>query len=211
MGDVDVLQPTAENTARVADCIRDGGVAVVPGDTNMTFAVDPHSESAVERVYELKRRDRDSPLSVLHHDPTEWRRYGRTDHAGLLDALVDEFLPGPLNVIVERTDAVPEHAVSGFDTVCLGSFRNDAWRGVAARVSPIAATSANISGEADDGLVDVATAVEHVGAGADCVLAGSGLDWTTQSTTIVDLTGEPSVFRAGDVTRAALNDVRDVF
>jgi L-threonylcarbamoyladenylate synthase len=209
--DPDFLQPTPENAARVADCVRDGGVAVVPGDTNMTFAVAPDSEAAVDRVYELKQRDRDSPLSVLQYDPTEWRRFGRTDHAGVFDALVEAFLPGPLNVIVERTDAVPAHAVSGFDTVCLGSFRNDAWRAVAARVSPIAATSANISGEADDGLVDVETALDHVGGGADVVLGGPGLEWTTQSTTIVDLTGEPTVFREGDVTRADLNEVRDVF
>jgi L-threonylcarbamoyladenylate synthase len=209
--DPTALQPTPTNAERVADCIRDGGVAVVPGDTNMTFAVDPDSEAAVERVYALKGRDRDSPLSLLHYDPAEWRRYGRTDHADVFDALVDAFLPGPLNVIVERTDDVPGHVVSGFETVCLGSFRNDAWRAVASRVSPVAATSANISGEADDALVDVATALDHVGEGADVVLGGEGLDWTTQSTTIVDLSGEPTVFREGDVTRADLNDVRDVF
>ncbi len=205
------LQPTAENVARVADCIRDGGVAVIPGDTNMTFAVDPENEAAVERVYELKGRDRDSPLSVLQHDPTEWRRFGRTPHDDLYDDLVEAFLPGPLNVIVERTDEVPAHVVSGFETVCLGSFRNETWRAVTSQVSPIAATSANISGAVDDGLVDLSTALDHVGAGADCVLAGEGLAWTTQSTTIVDLSDEPTVFREGDVSRAELNEVRDVF
>lgn len=205
------LAPTDENAARVADCVRDGGVAVVPGDTNMTFAVDPDSEAAVDRVYELKQRSRSKPLSVLCHDPTDWRAYGRSDHAGLLDDLVEAFLPGPLNVIVERTDAVPAHVVGGLDTVCLGSFRNDAWRAVAERASPVAATSANVSGTFDDGLVGVEDAVEHVGHGVDYVLEGAGLEWTTRSTTILDLTGDPTVFREGDVGRDELATVTDAF
>lgn len=177
----------------------------------MTFAVDPGSEAAVDRVYELKQRSRSKPLSVLCHDPTDWRTYGRSEHAGLVDDLVDAFLPEPLNVIVERTDAVPEHVVGGFDTVCLGSFRNDAWRAFAAHASPVAATSANVSGEFDDGLVGVEDAVEHVGHGVDYVLEGEGLAWMTQSTTILDLIGEPTVFREGDVGRDDLATVTDAF
>lgn len=203
--------PTPDHIDAVVDCIERGGVAVVPGDTNMTFAVDPESEAAVERVYDLKGRDRSKPLSVLHHDPAEWRRYGTTEHEALLDDLVEAFLPGPLNVIIERKLTVPAHVVGGMDTVCLGSFRNEVWRSVAARAGPVAATSANISGEFDDGLVGVDDAVEHVGAGADFVLAGDGLDWTTQSTTIVDLTGSPSIFREGDITRADIAAVTDAF
>lgn len=177
----------------------------------MTFAVDPSDEAAVDRVYELKRRDRSKPLSVLHHDPTDWHQFGTTPHDELLADLVDRFLPGPLNVIVERRETVPDYVVSGFDTVCLGSFRNEVWRAVTDRTGPVAATSANVSGEFTDGLVGVQDALDHVGHGVDYVLDATGLDWTTQSTTIVDLSDNPSVFREGDITREKLAAVSDVF
>jgi L-threonylcarbamoyladenylate synthase len=203
------LAPTPENVARAADCVRDGGVVLVPGDTNVTFAVDPGSRRAVERVYEAKGRDRSKPLSVLVHDPDDWRTYGHSDHADLVEDLFEAFLPGPLNVIVERRPTVPDYVVAGLDTVCLGSFRNDTWRALAREAGPVAATSANRSGAVEEGLVDLDTAVDQVGDGVDLVLAGEGLAWTTRSTTILDLTGEPTVFREGDLDRTDLARVTD--
>lgn len=206
-----IRDPTSANVARAAEIVREGGVIALPGDTNVVLAADPHQQAAVERIYEIKRRDRSSPLSVLHHDPADWRRYVDPDDTALMTALVDRFLPGPFNVIAPKTDRVPDYVVSGLDTVCVGSFRNETWRALADRVSPLATTSANLSGTVDDGLVGLDTASVQVGEAVDLLLGGEGLDWTTRSTTIVALNGEPRVFREGDVGRAALNDVRDVF
>lgn len=206
-----VLAPTAANLDRAAEVVRSGGVVAVPGDTNVVLAADPGDERAVERVYEAKRRDRSKPLSLLFHDAEDWRRYGHTEHEALMTALVEAFWPGPFNVILERTDRVEPFLVSGLATVCVGTFETPVWRRLAARVDPLAATSANRSGAVDEGLVDLATAVEQVGDRVDLVLGGDSPDWPTQSTTIVDLTGEPTVFREGDLTRADLNEVRDVF
>jgi L-threonylcarbamoyladenylate synthase len=208
-----VLEPTPENVARAAETLADGGLVVAPGDTNMVVLAAPDDERAVDRVYEAKGRDRSSPLSVLVHDPDDWRRFAADDAANgdLAADLADALLPGPFNFIVERSESVPAHVVSGLDTVCLGSFANETWRALAARTGPVAATSANRSGAVDEGLVDLDTAVAHLGDAVDVVLAGDRLDWTTTSTTIVDLTGDPTVFRQGDVTRERLNAVRDVF
>lgn len=206
-----VLAPTAANLDRAAEVVRSGGVVAVPGDTNVVLAADPSDEHAVERVYEVKRRDRSKPLSLLFEDPADWRLYGRTDHEPLLETLAAAFWPGPFNVILDRTERVEPFLVSGLDTVCVGSFETPVWRRLAARVDPLAATSANRSGAVDSGLVDLRTAVEQVGDRVDLVLGGDSPDWPTQSTTIVDLTGEPTVFREGDIGRERLNQVRDVF
>ncbi len=206
-----VLAPTEANVRRAAEAVRSGGVVAVPGDTNVVLAADPDDERAVERVYDVKGRDRSKPLSLLFHDPEDWRLYGDTDHEELLEALIEAFWPGPFNVILERTDRVEPFLVSGLDTVCVGTFETPVWRRLAARVDPLAATSANRSGAVREGLVDLETAVDHVGDGVDCVLGGDSPDWTTRSTTIVDLTDEPTVFREGDIGRDRLNDVRDVF
>jgi L-threonylcarbamoyladenylate synthase len=70
-------------------------------------------------------------------------------------------------------------------------------------------TSANRAGEADDRLVDLAFAREQVGAHVDYLIEG-GLRGTTESSTILDLSGDPSVLRHGGVTVGELNRVADV-
>lgn len=205
-----VRSPSPAALDEAAATLREGGVIALPADTNLALAVDPYDPEAVERVYELKGRDRSKPLAVLHHDPSDWRRYADPTRGDLLTALEDAFLPGPLNAIVEKSEQVPDHVVAGLDTVCIGSFRNETWRAFTERVSPVAMTSANRSGAVADGLVDLSTARDQLPE-VDVFLDGDGLDWTTQSTTIVDLVGDPSVFREGDIGPEQLNEVRDVF
>ena len=60
-------------------------------------------------------------------------------------------------------------------------------------------------------MVGVEDAVERVGQGVDYVLEGTGLEWTTRFTTILDLTGDPTVFREGDVARDELATVTGAF
>jgi L-threonylcarbamoyladenylate synthase len=72
-------------------------------------------------------------------------------------------------------------------------------------------TSANLTGQADDQLVDLDLATEQVGDRVDYILKGSA-QATTQSSTIVDLSGpEPTILRHGDITVEDLNAVVDVF
>ncbi|KYD30736.1 hypothetical protein B4113_3363 [Geobacillus sp. B4113_201601] len=75
---------------------------------------------------------------------------------------------------------------------------------------PVAMTSANISGQADGFLVDLETAVLQVGDKVDYIIKG-GANGTTKSSTIIDLTSEPSIVRYGDITVEQLNKVVNIF
>jgi len=205
-----ILEPTEENLRNAADCIRTGGVVVAPSDTNLALTLDPWNEAAIERAFEIKERPPNKPLTIFVRDPEDWREYG-VDDSGLAEAFVEAFWPGPLNVVVERTDAVPDPLVCGGETVAIGCLGNPTWRRLADHAGqPLAMTSANISGRADGRLVDLDLAVEQVGDRVDYVIEG-GARGTTKSSTIVDLTGERSILRRGDITAADLNRVRDVF
>lgn len=75
---------------------------------------------------------------------------------------------------------------------------------------PIAMTSANISGQADDRLVDIDTAIEQVGKDVDFILKGES-QGTTKSSTIIDLTEKPKIVRKGDITIDGLNQAVSCF
>lgn len=203
-----VLEPTPANLSRAAAVIRDGGVIVAPTDTNLGLALDPWNDAAVERAYEIKDRPAHKPLTLFVREPDDWRRYGTHDDPGLVDELVSEFWPGPLNVVLDATDRVDQDRLTRDGTVSIGCLSNPTWRDLAARVDgPVAMTSANRSGAiGDDALVDVDLAREHVGDGVDCIVAGEA-QGTTRASAIVDLSGAPELLRKGDVTAADLRSV----
>jgi len=205
-----VLEPTPTGIETAADCLREGGVIVAPSDTNLALTLDPWDEAAIERAFAIKNREPVDPLTLFIRDPNDWTHWGTTDRRDAMDALVDAFWPGPLNLIVGKTDAVPERVVAGGETVALGCLSNPTWRNLSEAVDqPLCMTSANLTGRADDQLVDLELATEQVGDRVDYILNGHA-QGTTQSSTIVDLTGmEPTVVRHGDITVDELNEVLD--
>ncbi|SEM98840.1 tRNA threonylcarbamoyl adenosine modification protein, Sua5/YciO/YrdC/YwlC family [Halorientalis persicus] len=208
--DAPVLEPTSGNLRRAADCIADGGVVVAPSDTNLALTVDPWQDEPIERVYEMTDRPPEKPLTMFVRDPETWRTYGTHENPELAERFVEAFWPGPLNLVLRATDAVPHERVRKDGTVAIGCLSNPTWRELASHLDrPVAMTSANRAGEADDRLVDLAFAREQVGANVDYLIEG-GPRGTTESSTILDLSGEPSVLRHGDVTVADLNRVADV-
>ena len=157
------LEPTAAGIATAADCILDGGVVVAPSDTNLALTLDPWDEAAIERAFRIKNREPTDPLTLFIRDPDDWREWARTDRGVAVDALVEAFWPGPLNIVLPKTDAVPDRVVAGGETVALGCLGNPTWRRLAAAVDqPLCMTSANLTGQADDQLVDLDLAVEQV-------------------------------------------------
>ena len=204
------LEPTPEGIATAADCILDGGVIVAPSDTNLALTLDPWNEAAIERAFRIKNREPTDPLTLFIREPADWRQWATADNAAVIDDLVDAFWPGPLNIVLPKTDAVPDRVVAGGETVALGCLSNPTWRDLSAAVDqPLCMTSANLTGQADDQLVDLDLAIEQVGGRVDYVLEGEAKG-TTQSSTIVDLTGsEPTILRHGDITAADLDAAVD--
>ena len=205
-----VLEPTSENLRRAAERIRAGGVVVAPSDTNLALTLDPHDPEAIERAYAIKDRPTHKPLTLFVRDPTAWRRYGTHPEPAAIDALAEAFWPGPLNVVVNATDQVPHDRLTREGTVSIGCLSNPVWRELVEYVdSPVAMTSANVSGtRADDELVAVEVAREHVGDGVELILADEP-EGTTRASTIVDTTGEAQILRRGDLSAGEIASVLD--
>jgi len=206
-----LMEPTPDGIETAADCIRGGGVIVAPSDTNLALTLDPWDEAAIERAFRIKNREPVDPLTLFIRDPDDWTAWGTSERTETVDALVEAFWPGPLNIILEKTAAVPDRVVAGGETVALGCLGNPTWRQLSAAVDqPLCMTSANLTGQADDQLVDLELATEQVGDRVDYVLEAEP-EGTTQSSTILDITGsEPTILRHGDITATDLNSVVDI-
>jgi L-threonylcarbamoyladenylate synthase len=128
-----------------ADTIRDGGLVVYPTETVYGLGADALDADVVKAVFEAKGRDRDKPLSAAFPDArsaSEHVRLSETERA-----FADEFLPGPVTLVCEKRDSVPDVLTGGRAKVGVRVPDHDVALALLNRVAPITATSANVSGE----------------------------------------------------------------
>jgi L-threonylcarbamoyladenylate synthase len=138
-----VTVPGDDVTEAVA-ALRRGELVVYPTETVYGLAADALDPEAVERVFEAKGRSRGKPVSMALPEAAVAADYARV--SGRERAFCERFLPGPVTVLLERTDRVPDVLVAGRDRVGVRVPDHDLSRDLARRVGPITATSANRSG-----------------------------------------------------------------
>ena len=127
-----------------AAAIRGGELAVYPTETVYGLGADALDPGAVERVFETKGRDRDDPVSMAVPDVETAGRY--TDPSERERSFMREFLPGPVTVVVDRGDRVPDILTAGRDRVGVRVPDHEVALALLDRVAPVTATSANESG-----------------------------------------------------------------
>lgn len=203
-----ISQPEA-GTNRGAEIIRSGGLVAFPTETVYGLGANGLNAAAVRGIYEAKGRPTDNP-SILHVAKKSdvrrlWKRIPR-----LAQQLMDTFWPGPLTLIAERSDIVPDEVTGGLDTVAVRMPANPTARMLIQKSGvPVAAPSANLSGRPSP------TCAQHVLADMNgripLILDGGPCRYGVEST-VVSLVGAPTILRPGAVTRemlaAVIGDVR---
>ncbi|MFB6265935.1 MAG: L-threonylcarbamoyladenylate synthase [Candidatus Nanohaloarchaea archaeon] len=198
---MEVKQVSEESIQEAANTVRSGGTVIYPTETCYGIGCDATNEETVKKVYALKDRPREKGLTVIVDgvETAEKYCYLTPDDR----KIVDEFMPGPLTLVAEKKENVPDLLNSDFAFRIPGS---GAAREIAERSGvPVVATSANVSGKGsnysvdsiDDGLVE----------DVDLVLDAGELEERKPST-VTRLTGEGlKVYREGPVSREEILEV----
>ncbi len=190
----------------VADRIRQGSVVGMPTDTFYGLAVDPYNLHAVERVYEIKERGRNKPLSLLIESVEQAEELANVlpDEFHLL---AEKFWPGPLTIIVRAAPRLPLKVTANSGNIAVRMPDSPvALAVVRALKCPITATSANLAGEVE--CTTAVAVVEQMGERVQLVVDG-GTTPRTVPTTIINLTedGRWSLLREGAITLAEIEDL----
>ncbi len=128
-----------------AEAIQRGETIVYPTETVYGLGADATSPAAVERVFEIKGRSRNKPISMGVSDVDTALEYVRpTDRA---KAFMRDFLPGPVTVVVNRGPEIPDVLTAGRERVGVRVPDLELTRRLFAEAEvPVTATSANRSG-----------------------------------------------------------------
>lgn len=140
-----VVLDTLEDAALA---LADGRPCIFPTDTVYGVGVAVHAASGPDALFAIKQRDAGKPIAWLVGSIDDLQRYGKNLPSAICQ-LVQRFWPGALTVIVEASDSVPVSYRSESGTIGLRMPANKTTLALIRRVgSPLATTSANISGRA---------------------------------------------------------------
>ena len=133
-----------ERIEAAARALRGGELVVYPTETVYGLGADALDAAAVEQVFTTKGRDRTEPISMAVPDAASAWEYTRPTERER--AFAEAFLPGPVTLVVERTEAVPDVLTAGRDRVGIRVPDHEVALSLLERTAPVTATSANVSG-----------------------------------------------------------------
>ena len=129
-----------------AEALSLGSVVAIPTETVYGLGANAFLEDSARKIFEIKGRPSDNPL-IVHIAETEDAKKIAKDIPESFYTLSDAFWPGPLTMIVKKSDSVPHSVTAGLDTVGIRMPDNDCTRYLIKKAGcPVAAPSANISG-----------------------------------------------------------------
>lgn len=189
----------SENTLLEArNALACGAVIALPTDTVYGLGISPIHANTLDTLYKIKKRDTGKPIAWLMADIEDLATYGTEVPAYALE-LARRFWPGALTLVVKASSKVPKAFQSESGTIGLRVPDHADTRELIRMVgSPLAVTSANISGE--EAASSVAALDPQLRAQIALALPDCGRTLSGVASTVVDCTqAEPRVLRQGDI------------
>jgi L-threonylcarbamoyladenylate synthase len=183
--------------------LRIGQLVGIPTETVYGLAANATDTKAVVKIFETKNRPDFDPLIVHIGIQSDINKFGQNIHPKILE-ITKELWPGPLTVVVEKSDLIPDIVTSGLDTVGIRMPNHPLTLELLRSISfPLAAPSANPFGYISP------TSAQHVddqlGEKIPLILDGGACDVGVESTIIQIVDEEIHVLRWGGIDEKQLS------
>ena len=202
---IDPVNPQPEIIAKAAEYIRQGKLAAIPTETVYGLAADISNSEAIKKLYEVKGRPQNKPLSIAIAND-EALEHLAADVPVLAYKLVDKFWPGPLTLVLKSAGSIRTTCGERSRTIGLRMPNNRvALKIIEASGLELALPSANLSGGPP--AQSAQEVLEHLEGKIDLVVDAGSTDLGIEST-VVDLSGEHfKILRAGAVKEEELENI----
>ncbi len=180
---------------KAAHILRSGGVVAFPTETVYGLGAAVFDEKAVARVFEIKQRPRFDPL-IVHVSGTDQLSLLIEEMPAGAQALIEQFWPGPLTLVLPKSPRVPDLVTAGLPTVAVRMPRHPlALELIKQTGTSIAAPSANLFGYTSP------TSAQHVldqlSGKVDLVINGGACSVGVESTIVSFACDPPVLLRPG--------------
>lgn len=193
---INASRPSAVAVKKAALVLKKGGLVVFPTETVYGLGANLLDKKAVEKIYEIKKRPRNKPLTVHVADTASVKKIVGKIPPGA-GKLIERYWPGPLTIILRDRRGrktgfrMPDNKIA-FDLIKKAGV-------------PVVAPSANISGNKPP--TSAKEALRDLDGKVDIVIDGGRTAIGIEST-VVDMTGRrPKVLREGAISRAEIERI----
>ncbi len=181
--------------------IRSGGVIAIPTDTVYGIAASAFDESAIARIFQIKKRDENKSIAVLLGDAGQAAEIAKSFPPKAI-ALASAYWPGGLTLLVGKKNGLPA-SLSGNEKIGLRIPDHPFARELIRCCGPLATSSANFSGQPPAlCLADFSELLEDQ---LDLIIDDGPVSGSVAST-VVDCTVNPvQILREGAISKAEID------
>jgi tRNA threonylcarbamoyl adenosine modification protein (Sua5/YciO/YrdC/YwlC family) len=104
--EVDAVHPSPRHIDRAVAVLADGGLLAYPTDSYYGIGCDLHSKKAIERLYQVKGREKNKPLAFLCPDLSDVSKYAMVSNFAY--RTMKQLTPGPFTFVLTATRLVPD-------------------------------------------------------------------------------------------------------
>lgn len=189
---IDPEHPQPRHIERAVAALEAGGVISYPTDTYYAIGCDLSNKKAIEKLYRLKQRASNKPLSFLCADLSDISRYARVSNQAY--RIMKRLVPGPYTFILPATRLTPEIAMTRQKTVGIRVPQAAIPLALVERLGrPLLTTSATFEGETLDDPREIKSRLGH---GLELIIDG-GYQQDEPSTVLSLLDDRIEVLRMG--------------
>jgi tRNA threonylcarbamoyl adenosine modification protein (Sua5/YciO/YrdC/YwlC family) len=103
---INTQNPQTRLIKKVAEILRDGGIVIYPTDTVYGLGCNLFNKKGIEKIYEIKKRNKKQPLSFICADLKDISNYAQVTDFGY--RIMKRHLPGPYTFILQASRLVPK-------------------------------------------------------------------------------------------------------
>lgn len=182
-----------------SEIIKNDGIIIFPTETVYGIGANATSQTAVEKIYEIKKRPRSKAINIMVSDINEIEKYAIIQNE-IEKAIIQKFMPGPITIILEKKSIIPDIVTAGNSKIGIRIPNNKIALEILNQCKlPIAAPSANISGEESG--INIESIKQDFEGKVDAFIDG-GTSKLGQASTIVEVIENKIVIhRQGKITK----------
>ncbi|MBU4352960.1 MAG: threonylcarbamoyl-AMP synthase [Nanoarchaeota archaeon] len=198
-------KPEISKVKIAAETLRKGGLVAFPTETVYGLGADAFNSEAIKKIFEAKGRPIDNPLIIHIADKKEVYRLAR-EVPREAEKLINKFWPGPLTIILKKSNIVSDIITAGLDSVAIRMPNNKiALTLIKKSKVPIVAPSANLSGKPSPTMAE--HAIQDLYGKIEIIIDGGETDIGVESTVLDLTTNPPTLLRPGGVDLEKLKEV----
>ncbi|RJS49758.1 MAG: threonylcarbamoyl-AMP synthase [Methanobacterium sp.] len=189
---IQAQNPDKEKTARAIEVLKQGGIVLYPTDTIYGLGVDINNENAIKKLYSLKKRPFNKPVSICISDVAEMSKFAHINPG--IQKTVSKLLPGPFTIILKKKSSISSLLTAGSEKIGIRIPDINLCHDLCLEF-PITSTSANISGLNPEKSIEGIR--YQLGDKIDLILNAGPLK-NNQPSTVIDFTlNPPQILRQG--------------